>query len=285
MPIDFRCPQCGKLLQTPDNTAGRQAKCPQCGTAVIIPSPPAAAPDPSAPLAATLASPGTAANPFQASQARTLASEIDYGLDESERFGPPWEAKGTSIGSYIETAKEVLTEPTRTFSTMRRIGGFGKPLLYAIVGGMVGVIGELVLGMLGLTIGPDDEESGTAVIIGTLVIAPLMLALFVFFYAGILHLCLLLVGGAQKGFEATFRVCAYVSGSTSLLSWLPFIGNVIALVCGIAFPIIGLQRMHETSLGKAALAVFLPAIVLVALVVLLLIAYGSAMFEAIQRAL
>ncbi len=44
MPIEFRCTQCNKLLRTPDETAGRQAKCPECGMIVTVPSPGAAGP-------------------------------------------------------------------------------------------------------------------------------------------------------------------------------------------------------------------------------------------------
>ncbi len=39
MPIEFRCTQCGKLLRTGDDTAGKQAKCPACGTLLVIPEP------------------------------------------------------------------------------------------------------------------------------------------------------------------------------------------------------------------------------------------------------
>ena len=38
MPIEFRCRQCGKLLRTGDDTAGRQAKCPECGTVMTVPT-------------------------------------------------------------------------------------------------------------------------------------------------------------------------------------------------------------------------------------------------------
>ena len=38
MAIEFRCTQCGKLLRTGDDTAGRQAKCPECGAVSTIPS-------------------------------------------------------------------------------------------------------------------------------------------------------------------------------------------------------------------------------------------------------
>jgi uncharacterized membrane protein len=44
MPIEFRCPQCDRLLRTPDGTAGKDAKCPQCATIVKIPATPQSPP-------------------------------------------------------------------------------------------------------------------------------------------------------------------------------------------------------------------------------------------------
>jgi phage FluMu protein Com len=37
MSIEFRCPQCNRLLRTGDDTAGKQAKCPECGTITVVP--------------------------------------------------------------------------------------------------------------------------------------------------------------------------------------------------------------------------------------------------------
>ena len=48
MPIEFHCPGCGKLMRTPDETAGRKGKCPHCGTKVQIPDTSLAAPAPPA---------------------------------------------------------------------------------------------------------------------------------------------------------------------------------------------------------------------------------------------
>ena len=39
MPIEFKCVNCGKSLQTPDGTGGRQAQCPECNTMMDIPNP------------------------------------------------------------------------------------------------------------------------------------------------------------------------------------------------------------------------------------------------------
>jgi len=49
MPIEFRCTECGRLLRTPDDTAGKQAQCPACGTLSTIP-PPAAFAEATPPL-------------------------------------------------------------------------------------------------------------------------------------------------------------------------------------------------------------------------------------------
>ena len=37
MPIEFSCAHCGKLLRTPDDSAGKQARCPACGAVGEIP--------------------------------------------------------------------------------------------------------------------------------------------------------------------------------------------------------------------------------------------------------
>ena len=55
MPIDFRCPSCGKLLRVGDQAAGRRAQCPQCNNIATIPPSsvgPAAAADAASPPAA-----------------------------------------------------------------------------------------------------------------------------------------------------------------------------------------------------------------------------------------
>jgi hypothetical protein len=49
MAIEFRCTQCGKLLRTGDETAGKHAKCPQCGAVMTIPATGGAAPPPPVP--------------------------------------------------------------------------------------------------------------------------------------------------------------------------------------------------------------------------------------------
>lgn len=71
MPIEFRCPQCNRLLRTGDDTAGFQAKCPECGSTMTIPNqsaPPPPLPGSGTPFSTTPPTSGPAgdpANPYQ----------------------------------------------------------------------------------------------------------------------------------------------------------------------------------------------------------------------------
>ena len=90
------------------------------------------------------------------------------------------------------------------------------------------------------------------VVLGAFIIVPI--ALFV--WSGVLHLCLLLVGGANEGYQATFRVVSY-SSVTSLFNAIPVVGTIASL-WGIVLTVIGLREVHNTSTGKSVAAVLMP---------------------------
>jgi hypothetical protein len=78
------------------------------------------------------------------------------------------------------------------------------------------------------------------------VFAPIGSAIGVFVVAGIAHLLVrLVVGATNAGFGATFRVAAYTS-VTSLVSWIPFVGGLLALY-GIYLAVVGIREMHDTT--------------------------------------
>jgi hypothetical protein len=69
------------------------------------------------------------------------------------------------------------------------------------------------------------------------------------------------VGGAKRPFETTFRVMCFEAGSVGPLMIVPICGGMIAGIWGIVVRCIGIARAHETDIGRAVLAVFLPVIV------------------------
>src|SRR5678810_1378286 len=58
------------------------------------------------------------------------------------RPGLPWEHREERgfFNAFIETLSMVLTRPAEAFSVMKREGGLGEPLIYALIGGSVGGI-------------------------------------------------------------------------------------------------------------------------------------------------
>jgi hypothetical protein len=166
----------------------------------------------------------------------------------------------------------VLTQPTAFFRAMPRQGGMGSPLLYAVLIGWVGlVVAAFYQALFRSIVGPNmlpfgDRPELTAVMglvegwggfVAQVVFGGLFVVIGVFVGAGILHLFLLLLGGAREGFEATFRVVSFAQ-ATSVLFLVPLCGQPIAFVWTLVLYVIGLAEAHRISHGRAAAATLLP---------------------------
>jgi len=76
--------------------------------------------------------------------------------------------------------------------------------------------------------------------------------------AAFFHVLLMIFGAANAGFEATYRVMAFGTGSVYMLLAIPLVGPLFAIVMQPIVLIYGLMYAHETSGGKALAAVLLP---------------------------
>ena len=186
------------------------------------------------------------------------------------RSGLPWDQRQSKgfFSAFIETLQMVLTRPDEAFTAMSREGGLGEPLLYAVIGAGIGgmvsflfSIGFQSLGWFG------GRHNAFAAMIGMglgsilfVILVPLFVVIGLFIGSAILHVCLMIVGGAKQSFETTFRVVAFSQGSTGPLQMIPVCGGVIAAVWAIIINCIGLARAHEIETGRAVLAVLLPLI-------------------------
>lgn len=187
------------------------------------------------------------------------------------RNGLPWENRQQLglVKAFTDTLVMVLTKPVEAFQQMRTEGGFSEPLFYGVIGGSVGFIVYLLitlafgsLGMMGGRNNPLGAMFGAGIgMIFLIILAPILVAVSMFIGAGIIHLCLMLVGGAKRSFETTFRVVCFASGSAQTLLIVPFCGGFISGVWGLIAECIGLARAHETETGRAVLAVLLPVII------------------------
>jgi hypothetical protein len=173
------------------------------------------------------------------------------------------------VQTFIATVQTVVLRPVDFFRSILRRGDLINPLIFAIICYEVSAILGGLLRLVGI-----GANQGFGSFIASIILAPIFAAIGLFIGAGILHLLvMLIVGSRNSGFEATFRVGAYAA-VTSLVSWIPLIGWILSLY-GIYLGIVGIREMHNTTTGKAALVVLIPAAVVFLLVVLVL---GAAAF-------
>jgi len=170
----------------------------------------------------------------------------------------------------------IVGSPSQAFSMMRQSGGLGTPLLFnfyavGMVFSLIAVIAVPILVMIGVFAGQNNNGrdamlgilAGTGIAVVVAVFYAAMLAVVTpFLWAGITHLMLYLVGGARQSFETTFRAISFGYFSTlfpsMLISLVPYLGGLVAMVWIIVVVVIALQRAHEITGGKATAAVLLP---------------------------
>jgi hypothetical protein len=201
------------------------------------------------------------------------------------RSGLPWEHRQERgfFNAFVETLVIVLTKPGEAFTVMKREGGLGEPLIYGLIGGCLGGIVSLLfsLGLQSVGFFADRHDTFAAMTgmgvdsAAFIVLVPLFIVIGLFIGSAIVHLCLMIVGGANQSFETTFRVIAFSQGSTGPLQMVPICGGLIAGVWALVCNCIGLARAHETDTGRAVLAVFLPLIVCCGGVLLIALMFGG----------
>ncbi|MFC2146729.1 YIP1 family protein, partial [Acidobacteriota bacterium] len=204
----------------------------------------------------------------------------------TEKLIVPFEDKSKNFFTgLLETMKLVLFQPTNFFRNYKLDGTMGKPILFALIVGWVSAIisstWSMFIGDFTSTVlqwlrdrlpefeGVEWEQleqweqlgatDGTFDLIFGIIMAPFFILFFLFIFAGIYHLFLMLVKGANKNFETTFNVVAYGTAA-QIAEIIPFLGTLIAWGYGIVLSIIGLTEAHETDSWKAVFAIFTPII-------------------------
>jgi hypothetical protein len=212
--------------------------------------------------------------------------------------GLPWEHRAQLgfVKAWFDTVSVLITKPADAFTMMRPEGGLLDPLLFGLIGGCAGsVVSLLFQGLFQSIPGMAPRNNPLLEFLGLgpwgfiliyAILTPFLVTIGLFVGGAILHLCLMLVGGANRSFETTFRVACFTAGSANLFSIIPLCGGIIAMVYHIVLQIIGVSRAHQTTTGNAALAVFLPLIVCCGVIILLGIllgGFGAFMTEPFKR--
>jgi hypothetical protein len=186
----------------------------------------------------------------------------------------PWESGGGFIGAFLKTTQEVLFSPTKFFKKAAAGKGYWSPFIFAMISGIIGSGVGLLWQWLFLSgiVPPQLLSVATYSVFLTFAIIsiPFTIALSIIIGSGVTHLCLMIVGGNRRGFEATFRAISY-SHSALLFHIVPIVGTFVGGIYLFILAILGVREGHEISTGKAVLAVLLPLIIVFGLGILLAI--------------
>jgi hypothetical protein len=200
----------------------------------------------------------------------------------------PWEdSSRPTFDALFETIKLLTVSPGEAFRRMPVAGGISRPLFFAIVIGWASIAvavfwNVLLQGMWLPFMESMDDVAGMGVIYGMtigwgllmVVLAPLFVIIGVFIAAAILHLMLMILGGADSGFEATVRVVCYTQ-TAQLAGIVPFCGGLIALVWTVVLYVTGFSTAHRISQGKALVAVLLPLVLCCAMSIVFVFVAGG----------
>ena len=176
-----------------------------------------------------------ASSPVLATEASV--PENDPSIAE-EGSGPTWEER-ESIGFFpaiARTVSAVLMRPSLTFASMKQTGGLANPLLYFVLLSSSMFAVSVFYQMAASAMNPEVFTKGlphaskaafSVALLGSVLISPALYVVSAFISSGITHLCLKMLGGANRPFETTFRVICYAQASAMVFNLLPLCGGLI----------------------------------------------------------
>jgi hypothetical protein len=262
------CPYCAATVPEPTPPT-----CPSCGAVL------SGDVEETAPSMAAASGPGASPGPPPLPPFAGAASPSG----DPDRRGTPWDERGRLgfAAAFVETTRQLLTGPTDFFRRMPLAGGLGGPLLYAVIAGWLGLVAAAlyqsiwvsIMGPSVLPFGMEHEElarvlafmESWAGLVAQIVFGGISITIGAFITAGILHVMLLVLGGGQKTFEATFRAVCFSQAPMILfvipVFLIPGCGLVLALWSLVLY-VIGLAQAHQIGYGRAVAAVLLPLVAL-----------------------
>jgi hypothetical protein len=196
----------------------------------------------------------------------------------------PWQER-ERLGfftAFADTVKLFVSAPREAWRRTRESGGYGEPLLFAVLAGwaavLVSTLYDILLPSPWKNLLPAEFAGREAAgprgfgAAGFAVVAPLFLAAALYAVAAVLHASFWVVGalrGSASGFEGTFRIVCY-SMVSEVANVVPYVGWVAALVWGFYLQVKGAERLHRTTAGRATAALVLPLAILIVLLLLVL---------------
>lgn len=149
-----------------------------------------------------------------------------------------------NLGTVIDDAKRVITNPVEFFRTMPTSGGYANPLIFvAVIAAITGVIGA-VLGLMGMSAGMG--MTGAAAF-GAIIFYPIMAVIGSFIGAAILFVIWKLMG-SEKDYEVAYRCVAYawaIAPIVMVIAFIPYVGTIVRALWGMFLMYTASVEVHK----------------------------------------
>jgi hypothetical protein len=209
----------------------------------------------------------------------------------------PWEDRDRRgfLQALTDTMGLFISRPSEAWARARESGDLASPLLFGLIVSWVSLVAHRVVarfvsvpiampGRWGRSYSHMYEYGGGGIVLSA-ILGPFAIVIGLFIGAAILHICCMLVGAmdnSSSGFEGTFRASAY-SHVASLAVVIPGIGPLVFCVWWIILTVMGLQRMHKTTQGKAITAILIPVVLCCGVVLVIGMFAGAAILSRMSR--
>lgn len=185
------------------------------------------------------------------------------------------------LDAVVRAWRDSVFAPRRFFPALGRADGVGASILYYLALGIlvegIALFWRMVLPIALQTTGRVAEMLALGPApspLTSFLFSPLTLLFSLFAVAVVVHVLLLVLGGAHQGFGTTVRVLCFAY-SPQIVVIVPFVGALVGGVWMIVLAIIGLAAAHETSPWRSSLAVLCPLLVAAILGALAVIAFSA----------
>lgn len=157
-------------------------------------------------------------------------------------------SQNEKIQAIKKTVIEVITNPAGFFRNMPVSGGFVEPLIFLVVMGVISGLIQAVYSIVGL-----GMHVSFFMALASIIIVPVLVAVFGFIGAGIFFVVWKIMGSGQS-YETAYRCVAYAAAITpinALLGVIPYLGAVIGLVWMMYLMVTATTEVHKLEPKKA----------------------------------
>jgi hypothetical protein len=144
------------------------------------------------------------------------------------------------------------------------------------------VIGFIALTFLsGVTAGPFGAAVGATAGAAGIVMAPIATVIGSLIGAGIIYLFAKLLGakGTYTGMYYLMSIVAVPFAVLAIVAYVPFVGWLVAFLLGLYqlyLQVLAISTSQDMSMGRAFLAIVIPAIIIAAIIAVLIVVVGAA---------